>query len=61
MENKFAEGSLVYARENPKLHLIIRRYLHHIYYCRERDNPEERERVYFERDLFVKDDPKFGH
>ncbi len=51
MENKFKEGSLVYAQEAPTTALIIRRYVERVYYCQVKDQPELKERVYFEREL----------
>lgn len=51
MENKYREGEFVYAKENPSLKLIIRRYIDDIYYCRIPDEPQKKELVYFEREL----------
>jgi hypothetical protein len=51
MENKFKEGEIVYATEAPTVKLTIRRSIDDIYYCRLSDNPEHKERVYFEREL----------
>ena len=34
MENKYKEGEEVYAKVNPSLKLIIRRYVDRIYYCK---------------------------
>jgi hypothetical protein len=49
--NKFSEGEIVYAKEHPAVSLIIRRYVHRIYYCRIIDDPQGDELVYFEREL----------
>lgn len=49
-ENKYKEGTIVYAKANPSLKLKIRRYVHRIYYCRVQEDPEK-ELVYFEREL----------
>lgn len=50
-ENKYKEGQEIYAISNPTVKLVIRRYVDRIYYCKIKDNPEEKERVYFERQL----------
>lgn len=55
MENKYKEGQVVYAKVNPSLKLIIRRYVDSIYYCKTHDKPDQKELVYFERELM--DDP----
>ncbi|MCG6191534.1 hypothetical protein [Maribellus maritimus] len=51
MENKFNEGEIVYAKVNPGLKLIIRRYVDKIYYCKIQDEPGRKELVYFEREI----------
>lgn len=51
MENKYKEGSVVCARVDPTLKLIIRRYIDRIYYCRVQSEPERKELVYFEREI----------
>ena len=51
MENKFKEGEVVFAKINPELKLVIRRYLDKIYYCNVQDDPAQKERVYIEREL----------
>ena len=51
MENKYPEGSIVYAKANPGLRLAVRRYVERIYYCTNPEHPLEKERVYFEREL----------
>lgn len=53
MENKYKEGEFVYAKNNPSLGLIIRRYVNSIYYCRIQEAPHSKELVYFERDLIA--------
>ena len=50
-ENLFKEGDVVYTKEYPKVALIVRRYVHHIYYCKLKEHPEQKEKVYFEREL----------
>ena len=53
MENKYKEGQVVYAKENPTLKLVIRRYVYRIYYCKVQDAPDQKELVYFERELIA--------
>jgi hypothetical protein len=56
MENKYQVGETVYAKVNPDLKLIIRRYVARIYYCKIQKKPNEKDLVYFEREIlpFVK-------
>jgi hypothetical protein len=51
MENKYPEGSIVYAKVSPGLRLAVRRYVKRIYYCTNLEHPQEKELVYFEREL----------
>jgi hypothetical protein len=51
MSNKFKEGEIVFAIVNPKEKLVIRRYVDRIYYCQLKAHPEQKELVYFEREL----------
>ena len=51
MENKYKEGELVYAKVNPELKLVIRRYVDRIYYCKIQNEPGRKELVYFEREI----------
>ncbi|MCR9288553.1 MAG: hypothetical protein NXI23_14350 [Bacteroidetes bacterium] len=51
MENKYKEGDEVYAKVNPSLKLIIRRYVPKIYYCTVKEDPTRKELVYFEREI----------
>ena len=55
MDNHFSEGSVVYAKENPALRLVVRRYVKRIYYCTVQENPTQKELVYFERELTDKE------
>ncbi|MES2779959.1 MAG: hypothetical protein V4651_08705 [Bacteroidota bacterium] len=54
-DNLFPEGSFVYAKEHPGVKLLIRRYLDDMYYCKIAATPENKELVYFERELFAVD------
>jgi len=51
MDNKFAEGSVVFALASPEIKLVIRRYVDRVYYCRLQSDPEQKEMIYFEREL----------
>ena len=53
MENKYKEGEEVYAKVNPSLKLIIRRYVDRTYYCKVKDDPTRKELVCFERQLMA--------
>ncbi|MBO3697891.1 hypothetical protein [Roseivirga sp. E12] len=50
-DNKYKEGEIVYAKECPSIPLVIRRYVHRVYYCKIVDDKEEDELVYYEREL----------
>jgi hypothetical protein len=51
MENKYQEGDVVCAKENPTKKLVIRRYVDRIYYCKIQSDTTAKELVYFEREL----------
>lgn len=51
LENIFPEGSVVFAKVNPDLKLVVRRYIKRIYHCTIQDSPLQTELVYFEREL----------
>ena len=51
MENKYKEGDVVYAKIDPTLKLVIRRYVNKIYYCTVQEDLTRKEFVYFEREL----------
>lgn len=42
---------MVYAKVNPTMKLVIRRYVDQIYFCKVQEDPERKELVYFEREL----------
>jgi hypothetical protein len=50
-ENRYKEGEVVFAKVNPTLKLVVRRYVDRIYYCRIKDEPDRKELVYFEREI----------
>jgi hypothetical protein len=51
MENKFGEGTTVYALAHPNDKLIVRRYIKRIYYCTAPDDPEQKDLVLYEREI----------
>ncbi len=51
VQNKYNPGDVVYAKINPSLKLVIRRYIDQIYFCKVQEDPERKELVYFEREL----------
>jgi hypothetical protein len=54
-ENKYKAGDIVYAKENPGLKLVVRRYIDRIYYCRFPDEPDRKDLALFERELVNKE------
>ncbi|UZR96763.1 hypothetical protein [Chondrinema litorale] len=56
IDNKFKEGDVVFSKKDTSLKLIVRRYTKKIYYCKFPDEPNRKELVFFERELFSKDD-----
>lgn len=50
-KHKYNAGDVVYAKVNPEVKLIIRRYVTRIYYCQFADDPERKEVVLFEREI----------
>ncbi len=53
MNNLFKAGDLVCAKTNPTKPLKVRIYARKVYYCDVLNHPEEREQVYFEREIEV--------
>jgi hypothetical protein len=51
VQNKYNPGDMVYAKVDPTLKLIIRRYVDQIYFCKIQEDPNRKELVYFEREL----------
>jgi len=51
IENKFAEGTPVYALAQPNEKLIIKRYIKRIYYCTSPAHPDQKDLVFYEREL----------
>lgn len=51
VQNKYNAGDVVYAKVNPNLKLVIRRYIDQLYFCKIQQEPESKELIYFEREL----------
>lgn len=49
--NKYQVGDIVCANVHPELKLVIRRYIDQVYYCKVFGQPEQKELVYYEREL----------
>ena len=50
-DNVYKQGSLIYAKENPALQLVIVAYCQRIYYCAPATDIKGKQRAYFEREL----------
>ena len=50
-ERKFEEGEVVYAKVNPQIKMIVRRYVARIYYCTFADQPDKKELALFDREI----------
>lgn len=50
-ENRYKEGEIVYAKLFPEVKLVIRRYVDRVYYCQVEAQREQKERVYYDREL----------
>lgn len=51
MENKFKSGDIVCAKVNPTTPLKVRVFARKFYYCDVLDQPDEKEKVYFAREI----------
>ena len=51
MENKFKSGDIVCAKVNPTTPLKVWVFTRKFYYCDVLDQPDEKEKVYFEREI----------
>ncbi len=49
--NIYKEGDTVSPKSNPKLKLIIRRYVDRIYYCKDPKDDAGKEYAFFEREI----------
>lgn len=52
-DNKYPVGTLVSAKINPELKLVVDAYKQRIYYCAVVGKPEVKQLVYFERELIA--------
>ncbi|MEQ1586989.1 MAG: hypothetical protein ABL895_13965 [Cyclobacteriaceae bacterium] len=52
-DNIYQEGAVIMARAHPDVKLVIRKYNQRIYYCDQVDKPEQKQLVYFERELIA--------
>ncbi|MEQ9405597.1 MAG: hypothetical protein RIM99_18555 [Cyclobacteriaceae bacterium] len=50
-ENRYAANDTVYSKANPDVKLVVRRYIHRIYYCGFPDEPKRKELALFEREV----------
>lgn len=48
---KYKPGEKVFAKKDPNVALIVRRYIDRIYYCKFQDDPDKRELALFEREI----------
>lgn len=54
-DNIYKEGTTIAAKANPGVKLTIEKYLQRIYYCSVVGRAEEKQLVYFERELIPPD------
>jgi len=52
-DNIYKEGTVICAKENPGLQLIITKYFQRIYYCAVIGEPKHKILAYFERELLA--------
>jgi hypothetical protein len=53
MESRFKKGEVVYERTHPTQKLVITRYQGGIYYGKAKEHKNQRELVFFERELMT--------
>ncbi|MBA9075410.1 MULTISPECIES: hypothetical protein [Rufibacter] len=53
-ENLYPNGAEVYAKTNPEVKLVVRRYAKRVYYCTEPGKPTQSDKVFYERELMVR-------
>lgn len=51
MNNLFKSGDMVCAKVNPSKPLVVRIFARKVYYCDVYNHPDEKEQVYFEREI----------
>jgi hypothetical protein len=52
-DNLYKEGSIICAKVDPSVKLVITKYRQRIYYCKEVDRSEKNNYVYFENELIL--------
>lgn len=50
-DNIYPVGTMIFAREQPSLKLVIEQYMQRIYYCRVLSQPGAKQIPYFEKEL----------
>lgn len=50
-DNIYKEGTIITARENPALKLVIVKYYQRIYYCASKEKTDGKQLAYFEKEL----------
>jgi hypothetical protein len=50
-DNIYSEGTIITAKVDPALKLVIKRYYQRIYYCAVVNEPDRKHFAYFEREL----------
>jgi hypothetical protein len=50
-DNRYPEGSEIYAKADPTVKLVISKYRQRIYYCTIADHPDKNALAYFENEL----------
>lgn len=53
MNKLFKTGDIVCAKVNPTRSLVVRVFARGVYYCDIKNHPEEKEQVYFEREIMA--------
>ncbi len=48
---KYQAGDKVFAKVDPEIPLVVRRYVNRIYYCKFQNQPEKSEIALFEREI----------
>lgn len=57
-DNIYKEGTIITAKDNPALSLIITKYCQRIYYCAAVENSDGRQFAYFEHNLIAPSKPQ---
>jgi hypothetical protein len=54
-DNIFKIGATVSAKGDPSVNLVIKKYIHHFYFCNAADDDSRNYRRYLEKDLVARD------